>query len=171
MSMALDPKVRHSLATGDWVGTMGHGSYHTPFIGNGRNAWDAWQMGKPWSAAGHAGLFSIEALGMHSAGKVRGGQIKPVKNAYKLAKAGEIHGDTYKTYLHKPANQLRKGIRSFQRRIDEHQDKLANPRKHWPGWDNLTKKHQQNAISDWKHEIKGFTEHRLIYEGILKNRK
>jgi hypothetical protein len=72
MSMALDPKVRHSLATGNWVGAMAHGSYHLPFIGNGRNSWDAWQMGKPWSAAGHAGLFSIDALGMRSAGKVRG---------------------------------------------------------------------------------------------------
>jgi hypothetical protein len=80
MSMALDPKVRHSLATGDWVGAMAHGSYHTPFIGNGRNAWDAWQMGKPWSAAGHAGLFGVEALGMRSAGKVFGaGKVAKLK--------------------------------------------------------------------------------------------
>ena len=95
MSMALDPKVRHSLATGDWVGTMGHGSYHTPFIGNGRNAWDAWQMGKPWSAAGHAGLFGVEAWGVRSAGKVRGtvrggGKIKMVDKG----KLGKVSIDT-----------------------------------------------------------------------------
>ena len=93
--MAMDPKVRHSLAAGDWVGTMAHGSYHLPFIGNGRNAWDAWQMGKPWSAAGHAGLFGVEALGMRSAGKVRG-TVRGGGVAKGAAKAQKV-GDTAKT--------------------------------------------------------------------------
>ena len=94
--MALDPKVRHSLAVGDWVGTMAHGSYHTPFIGNGRNAWDAWQMGKPWSAAGHAGLGGLEAWGVRSAGKVRGGGVakgaEKAKKAAKVSKQGKVEG-------------------------------------------------------------------------------
>jgi hypothetical protein len=54
------------------VGFADHSSYHLPLVGAGRNSWDAWQRGKPWSAAGHAGLFGVEALGMRSAGKVRG---------------------------------------------------------------------------------------------------
>ena len=113
MSMALDPKVRHSVAAGDWVGAMAHGSYHLPFIGNGRNAWDAWQMGKPWSAAGHAGLFSIEALGMRSAGKVRGvvrggrGVAKGAAKARKagtVSKQGKVEGN-FKRFMNKvPAN-------------------------------------------------------------------
>ena len=75
---------------------MAHGSYHTPFIGNGRNAWDAWQMGKPWSAAGHAGLFGVEALGMRSAGKVRGavqrGGVAKARKSGTVIKQGKVAG-------------------------------------------------------------------------------
>ena len=113
MSMALDPKVRHSLATGDWVGAMAHGSYHTPFIGNGRNTWDAWQMGKPWSAAGHAGLFGVEALGMRSAGKVRGIRVPLTKPARLVRKGGKASTGVTKSGGVKASQKLPSHLQSI----------------------------------------------------------
>lgn len=59
----------------------------------------------------------------------------------------------------------------MQKRIDEHRDKVANPRKYYTDWDTFPKKRQQDEIISWKQEIKSFTEQKWIFEGILKNRK
>ena len=87
-----------------------------------------------------------------------------------MAKSGSLQGRTYKTYLHKPAKELRKGIRSLQRRIEEHRDKIANPQNYYSEWHTYPKFRQRNQLSDWKKEIKNFTEQKNIFEGILKNR-
>ena len=73
-------------------------------------------------AAGHAGLFGVEAFGLRGigklqgAGKVRGGVVRPTKNAYKLAKAGGKHKGMYENYLKRSTEELEKSIRSYQSR-------------------------------------------------------
>ena len=70
--------MRISSKVGDYPGALNHGSYHLPFVGVGRNSWDAWHAGNYLGAAGHAGLGSLEAFGLRGvwklqgAGKVRG---------------------------------------------------------------------------------------------------
>jgi hypothetical protein len=98
VSMGLDPEVRTRLSIGDYPGALNHGSYHLPFVGAGRNSWNAWQLGKPWTAAGHAGLGSLEASGLRGVwklqgagkvrGTVRGGNV--TKGAAKAKKAGDV---------------------------------------------------------------------------------
>jgi hypothetical protein len=65
------------------------------------------------------------------AGKVNGvlgSGIQPTKNAYEIAKSlGGKHHATYIRCRIKTSRELNKGIISFQRRIDEHRGKLANP--------------------------------------------
>jgi hypothetical protein len=123
------------------------------------------------------GLLGVEALGLRGAGKVqvrgkvRGSNIRPVKNAYELAKAGKIHGRTYEKNLHKPAQELNKSIRSLQKRIAEHRAKVANPQNYDPKWNTYPAKRQNDALTHWRKELKTFTEQRDIYAGILKNRK
>jgi hypothetical protein len=140
-------------------------------VGAGRRSWDAWHAGNYGSAAWQASMLGTEALGVRWAGQARWGGIRPTKNAYKLAKAGKLHGRTYEKYLHKPAKELRKGIRSFQKRIEEHRDKVANPQNYYPEWHTYPKDRQRKELRKWQIEIKVFTEHKYILEGILKNRK
>ena len=72
LGIALDAEIHADIKAGDWSGALNHSSYHLPFVGAGRNSWDAWHAGKPWNAAGHAGLFGVEALGLRGVGKVKG---------------------------------------------------------------------------------------------------
>ncbi len=111
-------------------------------------------------------------IGKKSGAKGSGGKIQPVKDAYELAKTpGCKHHSTYNQYRTKTPRELNKGIRSFQRRIDEHRDKLANPQKYDPRWHTYTKDHQLRQLRGWEQEIKNFTEEKNIFEGILKNRE
>lgn len=55
------------------------------------------------------------------------------------------------------SNQLRKGIRSFQKRIEEHWQKINNPEKFYSDWNDEPDK-QAGRIGHWQHEIKNFAE-------------
>jgi hypothetical protein len=112
---------------------------------------------------------------MRGAGKVkwvlRSG-IQPTKNAYEIAKTpGAKHHKTYIDYRIKTSRELNKGIRSFQRRIDEHRKKLANPPKCYPDWDTFTPDHTQREITSWQTEIKRFSEQMEIFKGCLQEKK
>lgn len=54
-------------------------------------------------------------------------------------------------------NQLRKGIRSFQKRIEEHLAKIENPEKHYRDWQDEPEM-QEGRLGHWLHEIKNFEE-------------
>lgn len=54
-------------------------------------------------------------------------------------------------------NQLRKGIRSLNKRIEEHLVKIANPEKIYSDWD-AEKDRQAGRLGHWQHEIKKFAE-------------
>ena len=84
--MALDPQIHADINEGDWKEALNHATYHLPLVGAGHHAWDAAQEGKPWHAAGYAGLGGLEAAGLRAtalkgaakrvdAGKVRGGDM------------------------------------------------------------------------------------------------
>ncbi|MCU0318325.1 MAG: hypothetical protein MUC61_03265 [Amoebophilaceae bacterium] len=111
--VGFDEDVRHNIKSGNLGGALDASSYHLPLLGSGRRAWDSWQVGNYGDAVWHASLSGFEAVSLHAIGRVWGSEFRPVRNAYKLAKAGKIHGDTYKTYLHKPDRELRKATRSL----------------------------------------------------------
>ena len=43
-----------------------------------------------------------------------------------------------------------------QKNIEEHQDKINNPEKYWPDWDDLSEQHQKNQLDKWQKEIDTF---------------
>lgn len=55
-------------------------------------------------------------------------------------------------------NQLRKGIRTFKKRIDEHFAKIDNPEKFCKEWNSYDNEHREGLILHWQHEIKNFAE-------------
>lgn len=53
---------------------------------------------------------------------------------------------------------LKKGIRTFEQRILEHEGYLKNPRSHVGNWDSLTETHQEALKRHWRKEIRNFQE-------------
>lgn len=49
---------------------------------------------------------------------------------------------------------LKKGIRSYKEVIALHKDKIANPEKYFPGWDEIDPREQAGTLRHWQKEIK-----------------
>lgn len=60
--------------------------------------------------------------------------------------------------------EIKKGIRNLNKRIAEHQEKIANPQKWYTQWETFTDTRKQNEINHWKNEIDTFRE-------AIKNRE
>ena len=161
-----------------------------PVLGTVRGVWearhaacDAWDEGHYGEVVWHAGNAALQVTSFKGEAKLgvakgKGVKIthrnkafpKPVKNAYKLAKEGKIHGELYPKNVNKPANQLIRSVRSMKKQIDKHRGKIANPKRYWSAWDTFSKEHQERQILKWTREINKFIEECDIFQGILDNR-
>jgi len=90
---------------------------------------------------------------------------------YIRALLGGKHDVFFEQYSLKTDKELQKGIRSFQKQIDEHYDKIANPEKHLSNWKELDYRQQKHLKeTKWFDDIKRQKEQQQILECILKNR-
>lgn len=48
---------------------------------------------------------------------------------------------------------IKKGIRSLEKRIAEHESKIRNPEKHYPDWNSLSEEKKAGYAVHWKKEI------------------
>ena len=53
-------------------------------------------------------------------------------------------------------SSIKKGIRSLQKRIREHESKLSDPAKHYPEWSSFRDSHKASLIQHWEEEIENF---------------
>lgn len=76
-----------------------------------------------------------------------------------------------KNYEQRPDKELEKGVRKYQRRIEEHYDKIADPEKHFPNWENFHPNRKKDLVNNhWPNDVKRLKEQKEILECILKNR-
>lgn len=54
------------------------------------------------------------------------------------------------------SNSLKRGIRSYKKRILEHEKYISNPAAHADDWDKLGQKERDGLIKHWKKEIRNF---------------
>jgi len=83
----------------------------------------------------------------------------------------DSHVKMVRDCLDKPAKEIQKSIRSYEKLIAEHKEKIANPSKFIPHWDKLHPDRQYALINKkWPAEIQCYTEQRDILQSILKER-
>lgn len=66
--------------------------------------------------------------------------------------------------------QLRKGIRTFEKRIDEHKGYLEKPKSHVEEWDSYSEAHKNSLIRHWEHEMENFNNSIEARKNELKRR-
>lgn len=53
---------------------------------------------------------------------------------------------------------LKRAIRKYQKRIEEHEDKIKDPKKYAPDWDSYVERKKRGLKKHWKKEIDNFNE-------------
>lgn len=83
----------------------------------------------------------------------------------------DSHVKMVRDYLDKPVKEIQKGIRSYEKQIALHQEKIANPSKFIPHWEELHPERQHALINKkWPAEIQCYTEQRDLLQSILNER-
>ena len=114
-------------------------------------------------------LLILKRLG--NKGMQQGEGQRQGDDIYTIAKNGGKHSGWYNQYKDKAENEIRRGIRSIEKLIQEHQDKIVNPRKYIPDFDSLILQEQVALIErTWPRDIQRQEEQKMILEGILKER-
>ena len=67
--------------------------------------------------------------------------------SYTTALLGGKHGKWMQEYINLPDKNLTKGIKSFNKQIQLHLDKIQNPKKYYPNWDNLNPLRKNHLIN------------------------
>ena len=92
-------------------------------------------------------------------------------HAYETAKAGGRHGAFYRLYMPRRTEEIRRGIRSLNQRIQEHREKMRNPGHNVAGYMQLDARQQRALLeSKWPADIQRLQEQRDILAGILQER-
>lgn len=80
------------------------------------------------------------------------------------------HAGSLQNYLQRSVSELHKGIKSFEKRINDHIQKLNNPLK-FEDFMKGTDQYREGLIEKWRQEIKTFQEQKNIFEEIIKIKK
>ena len=81
---------------------------------------------------------------------------KPVIDSSKVfqqAKDGERHGGVYRDALKKTKSRLLKSIRSHNKEVALHQDKLLHPEKYDAGWNSKTQNEKDGLLKKWRKDM------------------
>ena len=97
-----------------------------------------------------------------------GKTAKAPSKAYEIAKNGGKHAKMLSDYSNKPIKEIQKGIKSYEKQIAIHKDKIARPSNYCPDWDKLDLRQREALINKkWPSDIKGFEEQKEILRSIL----
>jgi Tfp pilus assembly protein PilE len=93
------------------------------------------------------------------------------REVFEAAQAGGRHSGFLRNYLNKTAEELKRGIRSIQKQIAEHESKIADPAKHIDDWASLDPRQQVALVTKkWPGDIQRQKEQLGILKELLKSK-
>lgn len=96
---------------------------------------------------------------------------KPSEGPYEAAIQGVRHVRFLKEYRNVSNKELKKAIKSFDKQINRHNEKIKNPEKAYPDFRNLDQRHQKDLLEKkWPSDIKRLEEQKEIVRRILDER-
>lgn len=91
--------------------------------------------------------------------------------AYEIAKAGGKHAGFLRNYATKSRAEIERAIKSIERQMALHRDKIANPEKHIPDWKNLDPRQRDALVNKkWPSDIQRQSEQASILRELLKDK-
>ena len=80
------------------------------------------------------------------------GIIKEKRNIHEM----NLQFFAEKDIKNQSSSSLKRAIRKYQARIEEHEIKINNPSEIYPDWDNFDERYQQGLKRHWNKEIRNF---------------
>lgn len=91
--------------------------------------------------------------------------------ATRTALAGGRHSSLIRQFAARTTTQLNRTIRSLERQIARHEEKIRNPAQNMTRDDPNDPEAVQRAVRGWRDEIRNLSEQRDIADDVLQNRR
>lgn len=99
-------------------------------------------------------------------------QEKKQETDYLTAASGGKHYGKLQNFINNYNNkQLVKSIRNYDKTIEEHSQKIADPRAFCPDWDSFDERYKVGLMKKWQKDLIRNTQERNIAIGLLKRRR
>jgi len=121
-----------------------------------------------------SGIGALKGMGQAAFRKAREAMTRratdAAKTALQVAQEGGRHAGFLRNYVGKSSTELRRAISSYEKRIAEHQAKIANPDKFIPNFKQLDPRQQRALLeSTWPGDIQRLQEQASILRELLGN--
>lgn len=90
------------------------------------------------------------------------------KGAAQIAREGGRHSGQLKQFLKRTPEQLQKSIRSFDKKVTQHEGGIKDSTSKVKNFNSLSKEHQGNLIHHWGQDISRAKELKSIAQDVLK---
>lgn len=90
--------------------------------------------------------------------------------AYEEARAGGRHSGTLRNYADRSTDELEKAIGSYERQVELHKQKIANPEQFAERWGQMGAQEQAGLLNKWRADTARNQELANVLRGLLKTR-
>lgn len=97
-------------------------------------------------------------------------RYRSAREAFQVAKQGGRHSGHYNTFLTKSTGELQKSVRNYEKQVDLHLEKIANPEKYADRWGSMLQAERDGLIKKWEKDAKRNQELADVMRGILRER-
>lgn len=92
------------------------------------------------------------------------------RSAYEVARSGGRHAGLLRLYQEKSTAEIRRALRSYDRQVAQHRQKIHHPEEFVPDWDKKHPRVQQGLLRHWQEDIVRNQELADVMRGILQER-
>jgi hypothetical protein len=92
------------------------------------------------------------------------------RNAYEMARAGGRHAGLLRTYQGKSTEEIERALRSYERQVDLHRQKLRNSEQFVTDWATKSARMQEGLLRHWRQDLVRNQELAEVMRGILRDR-
>ena len=92
------------------------------------------------------------------------------RNAYEVARAGGRHAGLLRVYQEKSTAELQRALRSYERQVALHRQKIEHPEQFVQDWDKKSPRVQSGLRRHWQEDVVHNQELADVMPGILQER-
>ena len=92
------------------------------------------------------------------------------QNAYAIARAGGRHAGLLQTYERKSTAEIQRALRSYERQVELHRQKIYSPEQFVQDWGTLRSHIQSGLLRHWQEDMVRNQELAEIMRGLLRER-
>ena len=92
------------------------------------------------------------------------------QNAYEVARAGGRHSGLLRVYQEKSTSELQRAVRSYERQVELHRQKIEHPEQFVQDWDQKSPRVQSGLRRHWQEDRVRNQELADVMRGLLRER-